>query len=91
MYNSTEKGRQINKFIYVAIPRPSDIFKRYGLRRINSSYTSAKGDINDIAAPADNSTISACIAGQKIYAKQVVDSLAAAKAPPSGQRPAKKG
>lgn len=70
MVNTCKDTRNINKFQYVAIPSPRDIFLKYGERVNNNPCygTDANGDCDCVMM--SHSVIEQCIAAERSLAKE---------------------
>lgn len=65
MINSCKQTKEINKFQYVAIPSPRDVFNKYGERENKGIYTCGVDDKDVDAHFAGQSTISQIVHAQK--------------------------
>lgn len=73
MINSCAKTKEINAFVYEAIPSPRDIYRRYGERNSESGFLSSNGTITDPIYPSSCSTIDSMVRAQNMISNDVAN------------------
>lgn len=66
MLNAVKKAREINKFRLVAIPKPRDLFARYGERYSTSGVSATSKDVISTPSVSCHTVIGQLSAGQSI-------------------------
>lgn len=73
MINSCAKTKEINAFVYEAIPSPRDIYRRYGERKSDSGIFTSTASASEPIYPSSCSTIDSMVRAQNMISNDVAN------------------